>query len=378
MAQVISHYAATVGGNSCMYYYAEAKNTSAATRIYTGTAVTLPVDYESRLTNNLYPTIDPGGWIYAVYFRDITPVYVTVTDPCTPPSKLTMDTAAKKLTITGGAGGDLNAWSGFGISWRERKISTDSWGAWSADSVVTSRTVSAEVNSGMVRQYRARTLGAAGSEYYSAYTVCDTLLIGNTAAGTPIVLLPVSGAQTCSSSPSVVIECPADPDGDAMTLQRSVDGGAWVTAVSVAGSGGTVRDSFSVGTGSHTVRYRLRDTSGTGGGEDGISFTRAEKPWNREIRSGDIIANREISFVADILEMLERVNVLRHYCGLTELALPGTPGALADWRAQLLAMQQAVEECSAACRLGSCGFASADAWPNAQQITLLRSKLDTI
>ena len=36
MAQVIERYRATAGGNSCMYYYRYADNTSAATRIYTG------------------------------------------------------------------------------------------------------------------------------------------------------------------------------------------------------------------------------------------------------------------------------------------------------------------------------------------------------
>ena len=377
MAQVLSHYAATVGGNSCMYYYAEAKNTSEATRIYTGTAVTLPVDYEARLTNRLYPTIDPGGWIYAVYFRDITPVYVTVTDPCTPPSALTLDAQAKTLTISGGSGGDLNAWTGFGVCWRERKISSAEWGAWSAESVVQSRTVGVEVNSGMVRQFRVRTRGAAGSAYYSAYVVCGALLNGNTAAGTPLVLLPVSGAVTCAPAPVIKVECPPDADGDAMTLERSVDGGAWQTAAVLDGSGGIVCDAVDVDEGAHTVQYRLVDANGDGGGTDSVSFTRVAYAWKRSIHPGDIIANREISFVADILEMQERVDLVRTFYGMSAVDLPGTPGRLADWAAQLAAMQNAVDECRLLTGRTAYGFAAASAWPCAEEINQLRSAVET-
>lgn len=377
MAQVLSHYAATVGGNSCMYYYAEAKNTSDATRIYTGTAVTLPVDYEARLTNRLYPTIDPGGWIYAVYFRNITPVYVTVTDPCTPPSALVLDAQNKTLSISGGAGGDLNAWTGFGVCWRERRISSDAWGAWSTETVVQNRTVQVEVNSGMVRQFRVRTRGAAGSGYFSPYTVCGTLLNGNTAAGVPLVLLPVSGAVTCAPVPVIKVECPPDADGDAMTLERSMDGGAWQTAAELPGSGGVICDAVAAAQGTHTVRYRLVDANGDGGEADSVSFTRAARPWKRTIHPGDIIANREISFVADILEMQERINLILAFYGMNEMVLPGKPGVIADWAAQLSAMQNAVDECRVLTGRAAYGFAAASAWPHAQEINRLREAIET-
>ena len=377
MAQVLSHYAATVGGNSCMYHYAEAKNTSDATRIYTGTAVTLPVDYEARLTNRLYPTIDPGGWIYAVYFRNITPVYVTVTDPCAPPSVLALDAQAKTLAISGGSGGDLNAWTGFGISWRERKISSAEWGAWSAENVVQSRTVQVTVNGGMVRQFRVRTRGAAGSAYFSSWVVCGTLLNGNTAAGTPVVLAPVSGAATCAPAPVIKVECPPDADGDAMTLERSVDGGEWQRAAELSGSGGIVCDETEVPEGTHTIQYRLVDANGEAGGTDSVGFTRAGMLWKRAIHPGDIIANPQISFVADILEMQERINLILAFYGMNEMALPGTPGRLGDWALQLSAMQNAVDECRALTGRGAYGFAAASAWPHAQEINQLREAIET-
>lgn len=375
MAQVISHYAAKVGGSSTMYYYAEADDTSKAVRIYTGTAITLPADYASRLTKRMYPTIDPGGWIFEYYIKDITPVYMTVTDACTPPESVTLNAADKTLTITGGDGGDLNTWTGFGLSWRERKISSADWGEWSGDSVIDGRTATVEAGSGMVRQFRVRTLGEAGEDYFSDYVVCDALLVGNTAAGTPVVLLPVSGTTTFSARPVIKISCPPDADGDSMTLQRSLDDGPWMPVGALTGEGGPISDRPRVSAGSHTVRYCLMDTNGEGGGEDSVTFVATDCTWKREIQSGDIIANREISFVSDILELLERVNTLRTFYGLPLIALPGTVGRVQDWRRQLAAMQTAVNECRRAISFADHAFDTPSGWPDAQQINQLREAI---
>jgi len=376
MAQVISHYTAKVGGSSTMYYYEKADDTSKAVRIYTNTGITLPADYKSRLENYMYPTIDPGGWIFYYYIKDVTPVYKTVTDACTPPDSLELYTGTKTLVISGGSGGDLNAWTGFGVSWRERRINSAEWSDWSADSHTAERSVVVSVNSGMVRQFRVRTTGAAGETYYSNYVVCETLLVGNTAAGTPVVLLPVSGTETCSAAPVIKIDCPPDVDGDAMTLHCSVDGEPWIAVSTLPGSGGVAFDQPQLGLGSHTLRYKLVDVNGEGGGEDSVTFSCAECTWNRAIRSGDVIANREISFVSDINEMLERVNTLRAFYGLSFLSLPGVPGALSDWHRQLLAMQTAVNECRGVVGQSAFDFDQPSGWPHAQQINQLREAIE--
>ena len=199
MAQVVSHYTATVTGGATLYRYVKPDDTSTATRIYSGTQVKLPTDYAQRLTNRMYPLQSPTGWMFWYHLTGFAPVYTTVADTCTPPD--TLDILNGVLTITGGAGGDLNAWTGFGVSWRERRISESNWGEWSGDTVVTSRTVDVTATSGMVRQYRVRTLGEAGAAYFSAYTVCDMLVNGNAAAGTPVVLRPLSGTVSAVASP---------------------------------------------------------------------------------------------------------------------------------------------------------------------------------
>ena len=376
MAQVVDCYSATAGGSSTMYYYTHADNTSAATRIYTGEPIYLRADYAEIMTNGMYRMKDPEGWIFWYHVQDIKPVYRTVTDACTPPTALSLDTQARVMTITGGGGGDLNTWTGFGVSFRSRAINSSTWGSWSADTVATTRSVSVSAGSGMVCQYRVRTLGSAGSSYYSAYTVCETLLNGNTAAGTPAILLPLSGMDTCAGCAAFKIDCPPEPDGDAMTLQRSLDGGAWTEVCSLTGSGGVAYDVLSVPVGTHTVSYRLMDSNGETGGVDSISFTRSAFSWKRAIETGGIIANAQISFVADIGEMLGFVNGLRAFYGLGEIRLPGTPGYLADWHRQLTAMQNAVDDCRRATGRAAYGFEAPTGWPKATRINQLRTALE--
>lgn len=376
MAQVVDYYSATAGGGSAMYYWPSADAASGGTRIYSGTAIRLASDYASTASNSRYRMISPSGWINWTYVQNITAVYKTVTDACTAPTSVTINTATKVMSIAGGGGGDLNDFSAFGISWRERAINSSSWGGWSGDTDVTSRTVSVTANSGMVRQYRVRTKGSAGSSYYSSYVVCNTLVNGNTAAGTPAVLAPLSGMTTHSKVIAVQIECPAEPDGDTMTLQRSMNGNAWADVVSVAATGGITYDLLSLYDGTHTVKYRLVDANGEYGGEDVITFTYESRSWNRTISSGDVIANKKISFVADIQEMLERVNVQRTFYGLTAATLPGTPGRIGDWGKQLLAMQEAINETRE--KIGRMGydFATPSSWPSAAEINQLRTAIE--
>lgn len=374
MAKVIDCYSAEAGGSSTMYYYRYPDNASEATRIYTGEAIYLAADYLSGMEGSMYRMVDPEGWIQWYHVRNIHPIYRTITDACTAPEAVSIQNGI--LTISGGSGGDLNEWTGFGISWRERAISSAVWGTWTEDQVITERSVPVSAESGTVRQYRARTLGEAGEDYYSDYTVCETLISGNTAAGMPVVMLPVSGTETCAAVCVAKIQCPPEPDGDSMTLQRSLDGGAWVDVTTLDGTGGMVYDTLSPETGAHTLRYRLVDANGESGGEDGISFGRVELSWNRVIEQYGIIANRDISFVADIQQLFECVNRLRAFYGKSQLVMPGTPGVLADWHKQMYAMQEGVDGCRRATGRAAYGFQLPTGWPKAFRINQLREAIE--
>lgn len=361
-----------------MYYYQYADGSGTKTRIYSGEVIYLHKDYESRIANSRYLMIDPAGWLNYYYCQEIEPVYETTTDKCTAPTSLTINTATKVMTITGGGGGDLNEFTAFGVSWRERSINSSTWGAWSGDTDVTGRTVSVTVNAGMVRQYRARAKGSAGSTYYSGYTVANTLLNGNSAAGAPTVEVPNSGAITFCKSPSIRIQCPADPDGDMVTLKRSFDSGAWTDVMTLTGDSKVYDKLSGLANGTHTVRYKLVDTNGAESAIDSVSFTVTGHSWGRAIAPGDVISNRQVSHRADIEELLAAVNSACAFYSIADCVLEGTVGAFGDWGKQMEALEKKLNECLLAADKREHSFAAVPGYPAAGVINEIRDVVLTI
>jgi len=372
MAQVIDYYTAKTNNTCYVYQYSNGSGTK--TKMNPGEGMILSANYASRITNSRYPIKDPSGWLNWTYVTDVKPVYKTVTDTCTVPTNLAIDTVTKIMTITGGAGGDLNTLEGFGIQWRERSINGTTWGSWSTETVSASRSVSVTANAGKVRQYRVRTRGSAGSDYYSEWVTCSTLLSGNTAAAAPTILLPATEAVTASETPVVVISCSADNEGDQMTLKRKIDSGSYTDVTLVDGSGGIVYDKMSPLTnGRHTITYKVVDTNGGESGETSVAIVVGRAEWNRSIASGDIIANEHISHVADIGEMVNAVNVQRLYYGLSTIKLPGTIGRFADWSRQMQALLDGTNECLTAAGQAVVVREVNGVWPNADTINRIRN-----
>lgn len=185
MARVPSYVSAVAKTRTAVY--ASSSGGSASTYIEKGGSCQLYVNSNGNYIyeNGLTRCKSPSGWVNAINLTDFTTHYTITTDVCTPPSSVTLNVDAKKLTITGGSGGDLNTFQGWGVSWRERSENGTAWGSWSADTVTTTNVVNVSVNAGMVRQFRVRTRGSAGEAYYSAYVECPTLLVGITAVSAP-------------------------------------------------------------------------------------------------------------------------------------------------------------------------------------------------
>ncbi len=264
---------------------------------------------------------------------------------CTAPSSLALDAARRMLTILGGTGGVNNAKIGYGL---EVRISTDgggTWGAWTSLGTVGEQTTLA-IGGGERRQYRARTLGEAGSAYTSGYTMCPSTLVGNTAPGAVTVTLPASGAASKTVTPRVRLSVPAEPDGQSQTLQRRVDGGGWMDVRQVS-SGAAVDVLPTLSGGAHTVSYRLVDSQGAAGAPASLSLTVALPTWGRTLSTGDVISNAAISHRADLLELMQAINACRAYCGLAAQTLAGTLGRFADWQYQVQQMQAALGACYA-------------------------------
>ena len=340
MAQVVENYSAKLV--STAYIFSSPDTSSSKTQYSAGTPITLPANYAERMDGEFYPVDAPYGWVIWYEIGDITPNYKTVTDPCTAPTSVTL--SGKTLTIKGGAGGDLNTFSGYGISWRDRVVGTSTWGSWISDTVVnsTSTTVTYTVTApaGYERQFRARTLGGAGSSYYSAYVTCGTTLTGNTAPGTPTFRLPAADATSRSQTPVMVLSVPADADGDTLTLKRQIDSGSWVTVKTI--KQGAVYDWLpTLASGSHTVRYKLADPYAEGSAAS-RTFTVSPATWGRTIATGTVISNKTVSHRADINELLTVVNAQRAFYGLAAVSLPGTVGKFSDWKSQMQQLLTAI------------------------------------
>lgn len=376
MAKTLDHYEGVVQGSGNKYVYAKADDTSDPTRVYNGDLVKLPTWYADEINNSMYRVTHPAnGWMFWWHVGNIHPKYVTTTDKCTPPTAVKYDATTKLLTIEGGAGGDLNTFKGFGVSYRERSIDSTAWGKWSSDTVITGRSMTVSVNAKKVRQYRVRTRGSAGSGYFSAYVTCATLAVGNTAPGTPVITLPQTGAFTYSQEPRVFVTVSADPDGDAMTLMRKADDGEWVERASIDITEGNVQikdDLFDVDFGAHTIDYKVVDANGAETGTASVRLTMEAAEWTREINSGDVIANKEISHVKDIEEMLDKLNVVRSYYNLPAVVLPGTVGRFADWRSQMVAMLEGLNEISQLTDSIEYGTEQVPDWPDASTILMIR------
>lgn len=375
MASVLDYYSATMGMRG--YAYVNSDSTGGSTPIEKGEVIHLSADYASTEADNRYHIIFPvNGWLNKSYVQGITPVYKTVTDSCTAPTSVTLNTSTKVLTISGGKGGDQNTFKGYGISWRDKPIN-GSYGGWASDVVVNSSsttvTYTVSAPAGYVRQFRVRTLGSAGSSYYSAYVTCGTTLTGNTAPKSPSVVFPVSGGTCYSATPIVKVNCPADPDGDEMALCRKVDSGDWEPLGTV--SGDYVLDTLpALSNGSHTIQYKLLDIYGATSATISITVTKLALSWTREIVPGTVISNKEVSHQADISQMLDVLNAQCAWYGKASVTLTGTLGRFGDWKAQMEQMLEAIKA-NAAAAGKAMEYDAVPSYPAASVINTIRTQL---
>lgn len=369
MAQVIVGYHAEMSNRG--YIYDSPDYSSGKTQYEAGTSLYLPADYGQRETNGFYPVDSPGGWIEYYILTGITPDYDTAADKCKAPTSVTL--SGNTLTIKGGAGGDLNTFTGYGISWRDKPIG-GSYGSWSSDTVVsttnTTATYTVSAPAGKVREFRARTIGSAGASYYSDYVVCATTLTGNTSPSAPSIVRPAANASTYSTTPVVILNVTADADGDSLTLKRRIDSGSWTTVKTL--KSGSVYDKLpTLGTGSHTVNYQLADSYASSS-EVSVTFTVQSHSWKRTISTGTIISNSSISHVADINELLAVVNKQRAFYGLGAISLPGTVGKFSDWKSQMEKLVSGVNEALSAAGQSTISV-SVPSWPTASVINSIRT-----
>jgi hypothetical protein len=243
------------------------------------------------------------------------------------------------------------------------------WSGWSSvgSTAETTITIQPVLAAGTLLQIRIRAMDdlEAVSDWAYFPTVRQ-----NTPPAAPSVHVPTDGADLNSMEVLCYAEAGADPDSHAQTLQVRADQGAWLTLASGKGR-------IHVPGGNHTLLFRAVDALGAVSDTVGRAVRVQPATWSRAIHPGTVISNSLISHRADIAEMLTAVNRIRDAYGLSAIQLPGTVGRWADWKAQMLAMQDGLTACAALAG-EIISWAAVEAYPSAAVINGIREAVQTL
>lgn len=179
MAQRLLHYTAVTSGRCYIFYLPD--GSTKGVQYERGVAVQLPADYAEREQFSRYPVEKPmAGWLNKGYCADITPVYEEITEACTPPTSLVLNSSLLTLTVSGGGDSTDEPMTGYQIQFRERAVDNMAYSDWVNMATVTTRTtavVDVSVNAGKARQFRARTICNGDPAMYSTWVVCPMELL---------------------------------------------------------------------------------------------------------------------------------------------------------------------------------------------------------
>ena len=359
MAQYIDYYESAVKGTPA-YLYKRADRTSEAVRVYAGDALrlTAPRVYDGEFTRIDFPR--NGYWIRLSFVSStITPHYATSVDKLSAPV-LSMDRAAARLTFSGGANGDLNTFNAYRYQYREREHGSGAeWGAWStevslsATAATAVKTLTVTCGNGMERQYRARCAGTAGASWYSGYTKCLTLYYREQtgSAGDVSILFPQNGASHVGRG-SMLFVVHIDQSTAQVKLQYRVGSGAWNTLGTVYGTAAqtcTVRIPKQA-SGALTIGFRavLSAGAGTAGNPDSVSIVQQPVVYARTFAAGSVIANRSVSHVSELNQLLQLCCAVRDAAGLEPVAFSAEVGRFANWKSNVGQLVTALREARAA------------------------------
>ncbi len=212
-----------------------------------------------------------------------------------------------------------------------------------------STAVAADMRDGVKVVYRIRTVDSfdAASAYASSNIVSMV-----TAPPAPLLLAPVSGRTTYSTTPRVLLKTGAYAGGS-QTLRVCVDGGPWYDSVadparfSVSGSlGGNAASIFvppQLSTGSHTLSVKAVNAA-TGAESSAVQaqFTIAASPFSQ------ITASVTTVKAAHIQQLRDAVNAVRRYYGLPvqawKEAVVGGKTAIWRWPLHIAEIRSAMDD----------------------------------
>jgi hypothetical protein len=243
-----------------------------------------------------------------------------------------------------------NNLSGYTIQYRT-SMDASSWGTWiflTDVGTVTSYAFAATMTRGQYIQFQIRAKDALGvtSGWRASGNVRKNQL-----PLTPAFVFPVSGKTCCSGLPYIKASMDAEPDGQTQKLQIKIDEGAWADLTGLASGARTVIQRMTgaaMGVGSHTIYLRSCDSQGAVSAQTQRTVTVADPAWSRTIGPDSVMVPDGVSHIAEIQQMLDCVNDILAFYGLTAVTLPGTLGYFRDWLPQMTALQAGLESAYAA------------------------------
>lgn len=227
------------------------------------------------------------------------------------------------LSWSGDSDGTNNAITGYIVDYR---TSTDGGSTWSEAVQVTSSTRSFLLDTSSIQretilQFRVKANGTiSGSD--SAYSSYSQSFSKNNMPLAPIIIFGKDGKRTYNTRPYIKVSIPAEPDGQALTVQAKIDSGDWQNVTTAPGTGGTkIGQLGELSVGERTVSIRLVDSVGVA--SDAVSITINVAAANFT----DTIASMTPVKAVHMNELRQKIDNLRQYYGLSTV----------DWGEQIVA-----------------------------------------
>lgn len=215
-------WSGAAGGTSAIKGYRISRRTSTNNSIWSGWTelTTLNLNASNGSYNPAVTSVSGTYTQFGIWTIDVlgavsaerlsNSIYCNIT-ACTEPSAFTLSAAVAENSVTlswnGAAGGAGNAITGYEIQFSDSNDNS-TWGAWNSlitlSTTVTNGTISTSppTTRGDYRRFQIRTLGTAGSSYYSGWRVSANSVRKNILPAPPSIL---SVSPTLYETPSVTI-----------------------------------------------------------------------------------------------------------------------------------------------------------------------------
>ena len=193
--------------------------------------------------------------------------------------------------------------------------------------------------------YRIQAQGTASSDWYSPFAV-SSVVKANLLPAVPAFNFPKTYKMVYGPNVYVGATLGSEPESQSQKITYEVVQNSVVISSgespSYATSGSKV---FRINLGSFTntaMTLKIRSVDSLGGASDYVQVTLTGRTltWTRTISAGMVISNH----IADINDLLSKVNTIRDSYGLSVIALTGTVGHFSNWYPQMIQIRNAVSD----------------------------------